>query len=134
MDAIWSTLDRAWIWRDGGRFFGVPLSNFVGWYFTAFLFYLAFAIYCRKRPTPMKSGGWRAGLAGGHSLLRGLRLRQFVGVPRGAVSGQRNRCHGKAVDGERYPDRLGFGFASGNDAGDAAGVVAVKHTILERAC
>lgn len=30
MDAIWSTLDRAWIWRNGGMFFGVPLSNFSG--------------------------------------------------------------------------------------------------------
>ena len=47
MEAIWSTIDRAWVWRDGGFFFGVPLSNFCGWYFTAFLFYLAFAFYCR---------------------------------------------------------------------------------------
>jgi putative membrane protein len=62
MDAIWSTLDRAWIWRDGGMFFGVPLSNFAGWFFTAFLFYLAFAIYCRMNPPstlPAGRGIWR---------------------------------------------------------------------------
>jgi uncharacterized membrane protein len=55
MEAIWSTVDRAWIWRDGGFFFGVPLSNFLGWYFTAFLFYQGFALYCRKNPTRSSS-------------------------------------------------------------------------------
>ena len=51
MEAIWSTLDRAWIWRDGGSWFGVPLSNFFGWYLTAYLFYLAFAWYLGKNAT-----------------------------------------------------------------------------------
>jgi uncharacterized membrane protein len=78
MDAIWSTLDRAWIWRDGGMFFGVPLSNFVGWYFTAFLFYLAFAVYCRKglsRRQPIGRSFWRVAIlfygvcAGGNLLV-----------------------------------------------------------------
>jgi putative membrane protein len=53
MEADWSTVDRAWIWRDGGPFFGVPLSNFFGWYLTAFLFFQGFAIYCRSNaPVP----------------------------------------------------------------------------------
>jgi putative membrane protein len=52
MDPIWATLDRAWIWRGGGSYFGVPLSNFLGWYFTAFLFYQAFALYLRASPVP----------------------------------------------------------------------------------
>src|SRR5580704_9494462 len=63
MDAIWSTVDRAWIWRDGGIFFGVPVSNFLGWYFTAYLFYQAFALYCRFtpfRPPPASRSYWRA--------------------------------------------------------------------------
>jgi putative membrane protein len=65
MEAIWSTLDRAWIWRDGGWFFGVPLSNFLGWYFTAFLFYLSFALYCRAYPVrsiPSSPIYWRAAI------------------------------------------------------------------------
>lgn len=65
MEAIWSTVDRAWIWRDGGPFFGVPLSNFFGWYFTAFLFYQAFALYCRAnpmRPLPASPNYWRAAI------------------------------------------------------------------------
>ncbi|HEX7158104.1 MAG TPA: carotenoid biosynthesis protein [Edaphobacter sp.] len=49
MDPDWSTIDRAWIWHNGGAYFGVPLTNFLGWYLTAFLFYLAFALYCRSR-------------------------------------------------------------------------------------
>jgi uncharacterized membrane protein len=52
MESIWSTIDRAWIWRDGGSFYGVPVTNFLGWFFTAFLFYQAFALYCRTNPLP----------------------------------------------------------------------------------
>jgi putative membrane protein len=52
MEAVWSTMDRAWIWRDGGAYFGVPASNFIGWFLTAFLYYLAFALCCRARPAP----------------------------------------------------------------------------------
>jgi len=48
MDPDWSTIDRAWIWRDGGAFFGVPVSNYFGWALTAYLFYQAFALYCRR--------------------------------------------------------------------------------------
>jgi uncharacterized membrane protein len=65
MEAIWSTVDRAWIWRDGGRFFGVPVSNFLGWYLTAFLFYQAFALYCKAypvRPMPSSRSYWRAAI------------------------------------------------------------------------
>jgi len=62
MEAIWSTLDHAWVWRDGGSFFGVPLSNFFGWYLTGFLFYQAFALYCRANPAqsiPASRSYWR---------------------------------------------------------------------------
>jgi uncharacterized membrane protein len=64
-EAIWSTIDRAWIWRDGGSFFGVPVSNFLGWYLTAYLFYQAFALYSRSTPTqpaPTSRSYWRASI------------------------------------------------------------------------
>jgi uncharacterized membrane protein len=51
MDPDWSTLDRAWIWQDGGAYFGVPLSNFFGWFVTGCLYYLAFTLYCRATVT-----------------------------------------------------------------------------------
>ena len=50
MDPDWSTLDRAWIWRDGGAYFGVPASNFFGWFLTAYCYYQTFSLYCGARP------------------------------------------------------------------------------------
>ena len=47
MDPDWSTIDHAWIWHDGGAFFGVPVSNFLGWFGTAFVYYLSFAFLSR---------------------------------------------------------------------------------------
>jgi uncharacterized membrane protein len=49
MEPDWSTVDQAWIWRDGGMYFGVPISNFFGWYLTALVFFQVFALYCRNR-------------------------------------------------------------------------------------
>ena len=52
MDANWSTLGRAWIWHEGGGYFGVPISNFFGWFLTAYAYYLAFALYCSAKLLP----------------------------------------------------------------------------------
>jgi putative membrane protein len=65
MDPDWSTLDHVWIWPHGGAYFGVPLSNFFGWFLTAYLFYLAFALYCRARPmvaAPLTQDYWRTAI------------------------------------------------------------------------
>jgi len=51
LDPVWSTIVRAWIWTDGGSYFGVPSSNFVGWYGNVFVIYVLFAFYMRRRPT-----------------------------------------------------------------------------------
>jgi putative membrane protein len=48
MDPARSTIGAAWIWRDGGGYFGVPLVNFLGWYLCVFTIYLAFAFYVRR--------------------------------------------------------------------------------------
>lgn len=50
MDSVWSTVMHAWIWQQGGAYFGVPLSNFVGWSLTNFAVFLAFALYLKGRP------------------------------------------------------------------------------------
>lgn len=47
MDPLCSTIFGEWIWEDGGAYFGVPLTNFAGWFLTVFTFYLVFAIYLR---------------------------------------------------------------------------------------
>lgn len=61
MDPVWSTVMHAWIWLQGGAYFGVPLSNFAGWYITVYIFYQLFAVYLRHgsaTPEPLPSGHW----------------------------------------------------------------------------
>jgi uncharacterized membrane protein len=49
MDAPASTISRAWIWHDGGAYFGVPLTNYFGWLLTSWTFYQLFALYLASR-------------------------------------------------------------------------------------
>jgi uncharacterized membrane protein len=49
MDPPSSTIAKAWIWHDGGAYFGVPLVNYLGWLLTSWLFYQAFALYLSRR-------------------------------------------------------------------------------------
>jgi uncharacterized membrane protein len=44
-DPLASTLRQVWIWQDGGSFFGVPVSNFLGWYLTGYVFFQLYACY-----------------------------------------------------------------------------------------
>lgn len=82
MDPAWGTIDRAWIWRDGGAFYGVPVSNFFGWYLTAYVFYQAFALSqaaSPSSPATLSRSLWRGPIllyalcAAGNPLL--LRLK-----------------------------------------------------------
>jgi uncharacterized membrane protein len=50
LDPVWSTVLRAWIWLDGGPYFGVPLSNFFGWLLTTYIIYQAFAVLAPTTP------------------------------------------------------------------------------------
>lgn len=53
MDPTSATINRWWIWENGGGFFGVPLVNFLGWTFTVYLYMQAFALYLHSRgPAP----------------------------------------------------------------------------------
>ncbi|PWB83800.1 MAG: carotenoid biosynthesis protein, partial [Methylocystaceae bacterium] len=45
MDAPSATISKAWAWHDGGAFFGVPISNFLGWLLTSWLLFQAYALY-----------------------------------------------------------------------------------------
>ena len=49
LDPIASTINHAWIWTQGGGYFGVPISNFLGWSLTVYIFFQLFAIYLRQR-------------------------------------------------------------------------------------
>lgn len=48
-DPSYSTIAHRWIWEQGGGYFGVPLTNYLGWFLTVYLFYQAFALYLRRR-------------------------------------------------------------------------------------
>jgi len=45
LDPLASTINHAWIWTQGGAYFGVPISNFLGWFFTDWIFFQLFALY-----------------------------------------------------------------------------------------
>ena len=45
LDPIKSTIEGAWVWEDGGAYFGVPVSNYFGWYLTMFTIYQLFSLY-----------------------------------------------------------------------------------------
>lgn len=49
-DPISSTILKCWTWEQGGSYFGVPFSNFIGWFFTVYIFFQLFAIYLRFGP------------------------------------------------------------------------------------
>jgi putative membrane protein len=48
MDRGNSTLSGAWVWHDGGADFGVPLSNYAGWFITSWLFYQLYALWLAR--------------------------------------------------------------------------------------
>jgi len=49
IDPMMSTINGSWVWHNGGSYFGVPLSNFLGWYLTVYVFFQCFALYARHR-------------------------------------------------------------------------------------
>jgi uncharacterized membrane protein len=60
-DPVWSTILHLWIWQQGGAYFGVPVSNFLGWYLTVYVFYQFFALYLCGRssnPSAFNSSYW----------------------------------------------------------------------------
>jgi uncharacterized membrane protein len=45
---------RAWIWEDGGPYFGIPIQNYFGWLLTTFTVYLVYrALEQRAGPAPL---------------------------------------------------------------------------------
>ena len=48
IDPISSTLQGLWVWATPGAYFGVPISNFAGWFLVVFIFFQTFALYLSK--------------------------------------------------------------------------------------
>ena len=49
LDPTASTIRHIWIWEQGGGYFGVPLTNYLGWFFTVYVFLQLFALFVRAR-------------------------------------------------------------------------------------
>jgi putative membrane protein len=47
---------EAWVWVDGGPYFGIPLQNFAGWLLTTFSVYLIYRLIEHWRPPVGLSG------------------------------------------------------------------------------
>lgn len=47
LDPTLSTVLKFWIWEDGGGYFGVPLTNYLGWFLTVYIFFQLFALSVR---------------------------------------------------------------------------------------
>src|SRR3984893_16008316 len=48
-DPTASTVNQVWIWEQGGGYFGVPLTNCLGWFLTVDVFLQLFALFLRSR-------------------------------------------------------------------------------------
>lgn len=44
MDPLRATLEGRWIWLDGGAHYGIPLSNYFGWFGVTWLMFQTFAL------------------------------------------------------------------------------------------
>jgi putative membrane protein len=49
LDPTASTVNHVWIWEHGGGYFGVPLTNYLGWFLTVYVFFQLFALFLRFR-------------------------------------------------------------------------------------
>ncbi|MEU2288337.1 carotenoid biosynthesis protein [Streptomyces sp. NPDC013178] len=55
-DSIAATVNHVWEWEDGGGVFGVPFTNYLGWWLVTYLFFQVFALYLsRRRATARKT-------------------------------------------------------------------------------
>ncbi len=56
IDPYMSTVSNHWQWHDGGSYFGVPMSNYLGWCLCTFTMFLCWALWTSRagaaRPTP----------------------------------------------------------------------------------
>ena len=59
-DPVWSTMLHAWAWRDGGRWFGVPLQNYFGWFLNTFLIFFLFSLFVTGARLKRAASAWPA--------------------------------------------------------------------------
>lgn len=50
-DSLIATVRGVWVWEDGGGLFGVPFTNYLGWWFVTWTFFQIFALVLAARQT-----------------------------------------------------------------------------------
>ncbi len=53
VDPIGGTINRDWVWADGGGYFGVGWLNFFGWMLTLWVIFQVFALFLARRGPPL---------------------------------------------------------------------------------
>ncbi|MBN1411079.1 MAG: carotenoid biosynthesis protein [Spirochaetales bacterium] len=56
-DPYASTIRKYWTWQEGGAYFGVPFSNYMGWFLCVFTILILFALYLRLKEKRTPSHG-----------------------------------------------------------------------------
>lgn len=75
-DSVASTIGHTWIWEQGGGVFGVPWTNYAGWWLVTYLFYQAFVLVLAFVPR----GNRRPESAGREPLTHGVVLYLLLGL------------------------------------------------------
>lgn len=57
MDPARATVKQAWIWHNGGGYFGVPFSNFVGWFLCVYTIFQLLALYLLRTGSQGRPSG-----------------------------------------------------------------------------
>lgn len=95
-DSVASTMSHVWIWENGGGVFGVPYTNYLGWWFVTYCFFQIFALGLANAPRRDKvppEGKGREALAQGVVLY--------------AILGLVSIANYRAGTGERVVDATG---------------------------
>lgn len=58
MDPMEANVYKSWIWEDGGGYFGVPVSNYFGWFFVVYIILQFFAILISRFDTRGNENGF----------------------------------------------------------------------------
>jgi len=89
-DSAISTINGTWVWENGGGVFGVPWTNYLGWWLVCYLIFQPFALLLarRTRPLPVRVGGREPLAIGviGYFLLGAASLAGFVTAAPGTTT------------------------------------------------
>jgi uncharacterized membrane protein len=76
VDSVAPTVAHAWIWEQGGGVFGVPWTNYLGWWLVTFLSYQGFAAFLASQHPRLR----RSGAVGREPLAQAVVLYLLLGL------------------------------------------------------